>query len=93
MFTSNIKVGKGIGINGGNPTAWWSTTPHISVRTTSTNSMGVFPMRPSIASQYQKKLIPFDFKKLGDKLDGTKDPYNHIANILMISTSNLKVLG
>ena len=81
MPTSNIKVGKGNGINGGNPTAWRSTTPHTSTGVTAHATMGDFPLRPPAHVQSQRKLTPWDFKKLVEKFDGTKDPHYHMANI------------
>ena len=43
--------------------------------------MGSFPIRPPNMSQTPRKIRPFDFKRLVDKLDGNNNPYNHMANL------------
>ena len=80
LQASNTKVGEGLEVSDGHPSIRQSITPDISVGTAISRTMGTFPMRPLVASQSQRKLRPSDFRKLIDKFDGTKDPYNHMAN-------------
>ena len=79
--TSTIRVGEGIGLNGGNPIVRRSTTPHPSMGTTVHDTMGVFPLRPPVHTPSQRKLRPSNFKKLVKKFNGTKDPHYHMAKI------------
>ena len=53
--TSTIKVGEGLGFNGGNPTARQSTTPHPSMGTMVHDTMGVFPLRPLVHAPSQRE--------------------------------------
>ena len=62
MSTSNIKVGKGIGINSGNRIVWRSTTLHTSIGVTAHDTMGDFPLRPPAPAKSQRKLRPLNFK-------------------------------
>ena len=67
--TSNIKIGGGIGINGGHPTVRRSITPQANTGPTVHETMGDFPLRPPAHVQSQRKLRPSDFKKLVEKFD------------------------
>ena len=53
---------------------------HLQLTLGTSRPMGDFPGRLLGAPLNPRKIQPSDFKKLVDKFDGSKDPYNHMAN-------------
>ena len=56
----------------------------MSIGTTTHETMVIFTLKPPAHVHSQRKFRPFDFKKLVEKFDGTKDPYYHMANIRQV---------
>ena len=79
--TGTTKLGEGLRVSNGHPIANWSPNTHTIIGRNMLGTMRVFAMRPLAASQSKRKFRLSNFKKLVDKFDGTKDPYNHMARI------------
>ena len=80
--TNAAKVGEKTILNGGYSAGRQPLNPQLTLGTM--GPMGDFPGRPSGAPSNPRKIRPSDFKKLVDKFDGSKDPYNHMANFRQV---------